>query len=64
MLNLMKTLLFKDDDVPPPTINEGLIDRPVTAIAVKTKFEPTHRNSQRELGSDAFSYYNTRKFLT
>ena len=38
--------------------HEGLIDCPVKGITVKTKFEPTH--SQRELGSDAFSYYSNK----
>jgi hypothetical protein len=47
---------------PPPSSNEGLAvtERPVTVtgITVKTKFEQTH--SQRELGSDAFSYYSNK----
>jgi hypothetical protein len=45
----------------PPLSNiEGrtVTDHPDITITVKTKFEPTH--SQRELGSDAFSYYSNK----
>jgi hypothetical protein len=42
---------------------EGLTCRhpvPVADITVKTKFEPDPTHGQRELGSDAFSYYSNK----